>query len=118
MEFIQILITIKDYTNTQNSNEENFIEGVLETSPKQNDRFSRKVLATFSTAWIPERAHAITAGAYGTLTITNDITKFTKAKLFSELGKHTAMFGHFSTVAGEKGSADTVRGVRDFAMKF
>ena len=76
-------------------------------------------LAHFNRERIPERVvHAKAAGAHGTLLITHDITKYTKAKLFSEVGKQTAMFGRFSTVAGEKGSADTVRDVRGFALKF
>lgn len=76
-------------------------------------------LAHFNRERIPERVvHAKAAGAHGTLTITNDITKYTKAKIFSKVGKQTAMFGRFSTVAGEKGSADTVRDVRGFALKF
>ena len=76
-------------------------------------------LAHFNRERIPERVvHAKAAGAHGVLTVNNDITKFTKAKLFSEVGKKTEMFGRFSTVAGEKGSADTVRDVRGFALKF
>ncbi|MBA3045630.1 MAG: catalase [Candidatus Thermoplasmatota archaeon] len=76
-------------------------------------------LAHFNRERIPERVvHAKAAGAHGTLTITNDITRFTKAKVFSEIGKKTSMFGRFSTVAGEKGSADTVRDVRGFSLKF
>ena len=76
-------------------------------------------LAHFNRERIPERVvHAKAAGAHGVLTVTKDITKYTKAKIFSEVGKKTEMFGRFSTVAGEKGSADTVRDVRGFALKF
>ena len=76
-------------------------------------------LAHFNRERIPERVvHAKAAGAHGTFTVTHDITKYTKAKIFSEVGKKTEMFGRFSTVAGEKGSADTVRDVRGFALKF
>ncbi|MCJ7622147.1 MAG: catalase [Anaerolineaceae bacterium] len=76
-------------------------------------------LAHFNRERIPERVvHAKAAGAHGTLTVTRDITKYTKARLFSEVGKKTEVFGRFSTVAGEKGSADTVRDVRGFALKF
>jgi len=76
-------------------------------------------LATFARERIPERVvHAKGAGAYGTFTVTHDITKYTKAKIFSEIGKKTDMFARFSTVAGERGSADTVRDVRGFALKF
>jgi len=68
---------------------------------------------------IPERVvHAKGSGAHGTLTITNDITKYTKADIFSEVGKKTPMFIRFSTVAGEKGAADAERDVRGFALKF
>ncbi len=76
-------------------------------------------LAHFHRERIPERVvHAKAAGAYGTFTVTKDITSYTKARLFSEIGKKTEVFGRFSTVAGEKGSADTVRDVRGFALKF
>ena len=83
------------------------------------DHFLIDKLAHFNRERIPERVvHAKAAGAHGTLTITNDITKYTKAKVFAKVGKQTEMFGRFSTVAGEKGSADTVRDVRGFALKF
>ena len=76
-------------------------------------------LATFARERIPERVvHAKGAGAYGTFTVTHDITKYTKAKIFSKVGKKTELFARFSTVAGERGSADTVRDVRGFAIKF
>jgi len=83
------------------------------------DHYLLEKLAHFNRERIPERVvHAKAAGAHGTLTVTRDITRYTKAKLFSEIGKKTEMFGRFSTVAGEKGSADTVRDVRGFALKF
>ncbi|WP_243369450.1 catalase [Microvirga solisilvae] len=67
---------------------------------------------------IPERVvHAKGSAAYGTLTITNDITKYSKAKVFSEVGKQTEVFLRFSTVAGERGAADAERDVRGFALK-
>jgi len=76
-------------------------------------------LAHFHRERIPERVvHAKGAGAFGTFTVTHDITKYTKAKLFSKIGKKTDVFLRFSTVAGERGSADTVRDVRGFAIKF
>jgi catalase len=62
--------------------------------------------------------HAKGTGAYGTLTITNDITAYTKASIFSKVGKKTPLFLRFSTVAGERGAADTERDVRGFAIKF
>jgi catalase len=76
-------------------------------------------LAHFNRERIPERVvHAKGAGAYGTFTVTNDITRYTKAKIFSEIGKQTDLFIRFSTVGGEKGSADTARDPRGFAIKF
>ena len=68
---------------------------------------------------IPERVvHAKGWGAFGTLTVTHDITRYTRAALFSEVGKKTEMLMRFSTVAGEQGAADAERDVRGFAMKF
>ena len=68
---------------------------------------------------IPERTvHAKGWGAFGTLTITQDISKYSKAAVFSKVGKKTDMLARFSTVAGELGAADAERDVRGFAMKF
>lgn len=68
---------------------------------------------------IPERVvHAKGWGAMGTFTVTNDITKYTRAKIFSKVGKQTPMLSRFSTVAGELGAADTERDVRGFSLKF
>jgi len=76
-------------------------------------------LAHFDREVIPERRmHAKGSGAYGTFTVTHDITRYTKAKIFSEIGKKTEMFVRFSTVAGERGAADAERDIRGFAMKF
>lgn len=76
-------------------------------------------LAHFDREVIPERRmHAKGSGAFGTFTVTHDITKYTKAKLFSEIGKETDMFVRFSTVAGERGAADAERDIRGFAMKY
>jgi len=76
-------------------------------------------LAHFDREVIPERRmHAKGSGAYGTFTVTHDITKYTKAKIFSKLGKKTEMFARFSTVAGERGAADAERDIRGFALKF
>jgi catalase len=76
-------------------------------------------MAHFNRERIPERVvHAKGAGAYGVFTVTGDITKFTKAKVFSEVGKKTNLFIRFSTVGGEKGSADSARDPRGFAVKF
>ena len=76
-------------------------------------------LAHFDREVIPERRmHAKGSGAFGTFTVTHDITKYTKAKIFSEKGKKTDVFVRFSTVAGERGAADAERDIRGFAMKF
>ena len=75
-------------------------------------------LAHFDREVIPERRmHAKGSGAYGTLTVTNDISKYTKAKLFSKVGKKTDVFVRFSTVAGERGAADAERDIRGFSIK-
>ena len=76
-------------------------------------------LAQFDREVIPERRmHAKGSGAYGTFTVTHDITRYSKAKIFSEIGKQTPMFARFSTVAGERGAADAERDIRGFALKF
>ena len=76
-------------------------------------------LAHFNREVIPERRmHAKGSGAFGKFTVTNDITKYTKAKVFSEIGKETEVFVRFSTVAGERGAADAERDIRGFAVKF
>lgn len=68
---------------------------------------------------IPERVvHAKGWGAMGTFKVTNDITKYTCAKIFDTVGKKTDMLARFSTVAGELGAADTERDVRGFSLKF
>lgn len=76
-------------------------------------------MAHFDREVIPERRmHAKGSGAYGTFTVTHDITKYTRAKIFSKIGKKTEMFARFSTVAGERGAADAERDIRGFALKF
>src|ERR1700732_5029313 len=76
-------------------------------------------LAHFDREVIPERRmHAKGAGAHGTFTVTHDITRYTRAKIFSDIGKQTPMFARFSTVAGERGAADAERDIRGFALKF
>ncbi|MGB4970778.1 MAG: catalase [Saprospiraceae bacterium] len=83
------------------------------------DYFLHEDMAHFNRERIPERVvHAKGSGAFGTFTVTNDITAYTKAKIFSTVGKQTKMFIRFSTVGGEKGSADSERDPRGFAMKF
>ena len=76
-------------------------------------------LAHFNRERIPERVvHAKGAGARGYFEVTNDLTKYTKANFLSEIGKKTEVFTRFSTVGGEKGSADAERDPRGFAVKF
>lgn len=76
-------------------------------------------LAHFDREVIPERRmHAKGSGAYGTFTVTQDISQYSKAKLFSDVGKQTPVFLRFSTVAGERGAADAERDIRGFSVKF
>ncbi len=76
-------------------------------------------LAHFDRERIPERVvHAKGAGAGGYFEVTADVTKYTKAKFLSEVGKKTEVFVRFSTVGGEKGSPDAARDPRGFAIKF
>jgi catalase len=83
------------------------------------DFFLHEKMATFNRERIPERiVHAKGTGVYGTFTVTKDITQYTCANIFSAVGKKTKMFARFSTVGGEKGSADTERDPRGFALKF
>ncbi len=76
-------------------------------------------LAHFDREVIPERRmHAKGSAAYGSFTVTHDISQYTKAKIFSEIGKKTDMFVRFSTVAGERGGADAERDIRGFSMRY
>jgi catalase len=76
-------------------------------------------MANFDREVIPERRmHAKGSGAFGNFTVTHDITRYTKAKIFSTVGKKTDVFVRFSTVAGERGAADAERDIRGFAIKF
>src|SRR5690625_630570 len=83
------------------------------------DTWFLEKMAHFDREVIPERRmHAKGSGAFGTFTVTHDITKYTKAAIFSEVGKKTEMVARFSTVAGERGAADAERDIRGTAMKF
>ncbi|HEY5781624.1 MAG TPA: catalase [Lysobacter sp.] len=76
-------------------------------------------LANLNREIIPERRmHAKGSGAFGTFTVTHDITRYTRAKVFSAVGKKTEMFARFTAVAGERGAADAERDIRGFALKF
>ena len=75
-------------------------------------------MAHFNRERVPERSpHAKGSGAFGVLTVTEDVSQFTKAALFQK-GTTTDLLVRFSTVAGEQGSPDTWRDVRGYAMKF
>lgn len=76
-------------------------------------------LANLNREIIPERRmHAKGSGAFGTFTVTADVTGYTRASIFDRVGKQTAMFARFTTVAGERGAADAERDIRGFALKF
>ena len=62
--------------------------------------------------------HAKGAGAHGYFEVTHDVTRYSRAKFLSEVGNRTRVLGRFSTVGGEKGSADSERDPRGFAVKF
>src|SRR6266487_1389843 len=71
------------------------------------DYILHEKMAHFNRERIPERVvHAKGTGAYGTFTVTHDITRYTEAKLFNAVGKKTELLLRFSTVAGERGAAD------------
>jgi len=83
------------------------------------DVYLAEKLAHFNRERIPERVvHAKGTGAWGYFEVTHDVTKYTRAKFLSEIGKRTEVFARFSTVGGEKGSADAARDPRGFAVKF
>ncbi|MBQ0712591.1 MAG: catalase [Porticoccus sp.] len=83
------------------------------------DVWFQEKLAHFDREVIPERRmHAKGSAAYGTFTVTKDITRYTRAKIFSDIGKKTELFTRFTTVAGERGAADAERDIRGFAVKF
>jgi catalase len=83
------------------------------------DLWFMEKLADFDREVIPERRmHAKGSGAFGCFTVTGDITPYSRAKVFSEIGKQTEIFARFSTVAGERGAADAERDIRGFAVRF
>jgi len=77
-------------------------------------------LARFNRERIPERVvHAVGSGAYGHFTVTTAAAaRYTRMRMMSAVGKRTAVFARFSTVAGSKGAPDCVRDPRGFALKF
>lgn len=83
------------------------------------DAYLQEKLAHFNRERIPERVvHAKGGGAHGYFEVTNDLSQYTKAKFLNCVGKKTPVFMRFSTVGGERGSADTARDPRGFAIKF
>ena len=83
------------------------------------DTWYLEKIAHFNREVIPERRmHAKGSAAYGTFTVTHDISQYCKADIFSEIGKQTELFTRFTTVAGERGAADAERDIRGFAIKF
>ncbi|MDR2127631.1 MAG: catalase [Burkholderiaceae bacterium] len=83
------------------------------------DVWLNEKLANFVREVIPERRmHAKGSGAFGAFTVTHDISRYTRARLFEQVGKKTDLFVRFSTVAGERGAADAERDIRGFAIKF
>ena len=83
------------------------------------DFILREKITHFDHERIPERiVHARGSGAHGYFECYKPLTKLTRASIFAEAGKRTPVFVRFSTVAGERGSTDTARDVRGFAVKF
>lgn len=100
------------------NDEANMTAGTIGPSAIQ-DTWLLEKHAHFNREVVPERRmHAKGSGAWGTFKVTHDVTQYTKAKIFSEIGKETEMFARFSTVAGERGAADAERDIRGFALKF
>jgi len=84
-----------------------------------HDHYVVQKMQHFNRERVPERVvHAKGSGAHGFFEVTEDITQYTSASLFAQVGKRTPMFVRFSTVAGEQGFPDTVRDPRGFALKF
>jgi catalase len=82
------------------------------------DHYLIQKMAQFNRERVPERVvHAKGGGAHGFFEVTEDVSQWCKADFLSQVGKKTPVFLRFSTVAGELGSADTVRDPRGFALK-
>jgi len=101
------------------SDQESITTGSKEGYTLLQDAHLVEKLAHFNRERIPERVvHAKGAGAGGYFEVTNDLSKYTRAAFLSQVGKRTEVFARFSTVGGERGSADTARDPRGFAIKF
>ena len=82
------------------------------------DQHLLEKLARFNRERVPERVvHAVGIGAHGHFEVTNDVTRWTRARFLAEVGKRTEVLVRFSTVAGSKGAPDTARDPRGFAVK-
>lgn len=98
-------------------------QNILTAGPRgpqlMQDVWYLEKLGHFNREVIPERRmHAKGSGAYGTFTVTHDLSKYTRAKIFAQVGNKTELFARFTTVAGERGAADAERDIRGFAVKF
>ncbi len=83
------------------------------------DQIAREKIHRFDHERIPERVvHARGAGAFGTFKVFESAEDVTHAKVLTDTSRTTPVFLRFSTVQGSRGSADTVRDVRGFAVKF
>ncbi len=101
------------------SDNQNSLKAGLRGPTLLEDFILREKITHFDHERIPERVvHARGSGAHGYFECYKPLTKYTKAAPFAEEGKVTPVFVRFSTVAGERGSADTARDVRGFAVKF
>ena len=112
------LETVRKLTTRDNTTDDSLKLG--ERGPTLLDDFHlREKITHFDHERIPERVvHARGAGAHGTFEVTSSLAKYTKAGFLQEVGKKTRVFVRFSTVAGSRGSADTARDARGFAVKF
>lgn len=110
---------LKTETGVPVSNNEDSVTAGKRGPIALQDTWFLEKMAHFDREVIPERRmHAKGSGAFGTFTVTHDITKYTSADIFSKIGKKTKMLARFSTVAGERGAADAERDIRGFALKF
>jgi catalase len=101
------------------SDNQNSLKAGLRGPSLLEDFVLREKITHFDHERIPERVvHARGSGAHGYFECYEPLTRYTRASIFAEAGKRTPVFVRFSTVAGERGSADTVRDVRGFAVKF
>ena len=98
---------------------QNTLGAGLRGPPLLQDFILREKITHFDHERIPERiVHARGSGAHGYFECYEPLNNLTRASIFAEAGKRTPLFVRFSTVAGERGSADTARDVRGFAVKF